>query len=197
MSTAEGCCESQAAGATVELLRRARRGDEEALEHLVAACESQARGAVRRRLAAALEACVDSFDFASLLRRALRHGIRGETLALNHPADLAAVVCALAVRQAAGLWNQLRRDQEFYHLFGLLMSRRPEPSSSAAAAARAERIDALLRDLDDPDRRLLALHLEEHSTAEAARDLGLAADMVRVRRARLLRRARACGLDLI
>ena len=69
----------------------------------------------------------------------------------------------------------------------------PEPDPSQAAALQEAR-ERLCRNLDETERQMILLRLEGHSTAEVARQLGLDANVLRVRLSRLRQRLRERGV---
>jgi DNA-directed RNA polymerase specialized sigma24 family protein len=64
----------------------------------------------------------------------------------------------------------------------------------ARAAAINDALRVLWETLDAPERRMMELRLDGHSTAEVARLLDLDADVLRVRLSRLRQRLRAGGM---
>jgi RNA polymerase sigma-70 factor (ECF subfamily) len=174
------------------VLERARAGDAEAVELLVGAYEPEVRRVARRRLGPALRSALETVDLFQSVHRSLLRCLRNNRFTFAGPQGLVALAVTMVKRKAARKWARLKTEREYLQLRTLLLARaQPE-----RAAALAETLQALLEGLADADRQLLLLYLEGHTTAEAARRLGLDADSLRVRRSRLFRNLRNAGLDL-
>jgi hypothetical protein len=81
--------------------------------------------------------------------------------------------------------------QVFVELTRRLVDRCRSANNPVGGVGMADQIQEVLIELDDLDRRLLQLYLEDHSTAEVARILGEDADVLRVRRSRLFKKLRS------
>src|SRR5262249_8897495 len=102
-----------------------------------------------------------------------------------------------ARRKIARHWRKLQRQQRLdIHAAETCAGQdlRTCPNSTEADPAQAAEYNDLLRhicsQLEERDRRVIDLRLQGFSTAEVARQLGLDADVLRVRLSRLRRRVR-------
>jgi RNA polymerase sigma factor (sigma-70 family) len=175
-----------------DLLDRARRGHADAMARLVQQYEPQVLRVARRRLGPALRAVLDSMDLVQSVHRSLLLGLRRNKFTLAGPQDLVALAVTMLTRKVARRWERLQREREFLRLRGLLLAR----ARPGRAAGAADQLRDLLGTLGELDRQLLGLYLKGYSTVEAARILGLNPDALRVRRCRVFRKLRACGLDI-
>jgi RNA polymerase sigma-70 factor (ECF subfamily) len=180
-----------------DVLARARQGDNEAMTQLIRQYEPQIRRAARTRLGPALRPRVDSIDLVQSVHRSLMGHLRRNKFAITKPEDLTALAVTFVTRKVSHLWRTIQLEERVLRLVNLL---RPRISAEEDPAASVERLDCvrhLLEEVDDSDRRLLELHLENHSTKEIAARLNLKENGVRARRSRLFRRLRENGIDPI
>lgn len=183
------------------LLSRARQGDEGALAELARQYEPEIRAVARVLLGPALRPHLDSVDIAQSVHRSLLIGLRAEKFDLANPKALVALALTLVRRKVARHWRKLQRQQRLSgrpadsaNLPDLLANLASPEADPGQAAAYHEAVQQVCRDLDETERRLLDLRLQGFSTAEAARDMGLDPDVVRVRLFRLRQRLRDQGV---
>ena len=77
--------------AFLDLLARAREGDEEAMSDLVRQYETEVRIVARARLGAALRPYIDSVDLVQSVHRSLIIGLRNDRFELASPENLIAL----------------------------------------------------------------------------------------------------------
>jgi RNA polymerase sigma factor (sigma-70 family) len=188
-------CESVA-----ELLDRIREGDEEALAELLRRYESKIRLTARHLLRPVLRRYLDSIDVAQSVQFHLMSGLRRGTFELPDTETFVALAVTMVRRKVAHHWRHLHRE----HLirFGTPEGTTPESSplktpgpsgDPAQTVERNEELQRLWQVLDPTERRLLELRLEGYSTAEAASQMGCAANVLRVRLSRLRKRLNEHG----
>ena len=172
------------------------------MEQLVAKYEPEVRVVARVRLGAALRPYLDSVDLVQSVHRSLMIGLRESRFDIATPEKLIALALTIVRRKVARHWRHLRRQQRESHLGlahseslpHLLASLSSSDSDPQAIAALRDQTQQLLSNMSETERRLIELRLEGCTTAQAARDLGLDADVLRVRLSRLRRRLRDQGL---
>jgi RNA polymerase sigma-70 factor (ECF subfamily) len=184
-----------------ELLRRARAGDRAAMESLVQQYEREVRIVARVRLGAALRPYLDSLDLVQSVHRSLMLGLRQDKFDISTPERLVALALTIVRRKLARQWRRLRRQKRLNEgqnssdsltdLLVLLSSPESGPESIATFRDQTER---WLSEMTDVERRVMELRLDGYTTAEVARQLGMDADVLRVRLSRLRRRLREQGL---
>jgi RNA polymerase sigma-70 factor (ECF subfamily) len=180
-----------------ELLARVRAGDQAAMARLIALYEPQVRAVARVRLGAVLRAYLDSVDLLQSVHRTLIVGLRTEKFDISSPDKLIALAVTIVQRKVARHWRRAKRQsrdslagtaaQQLAERLLSLSSSEPDP---AATVEIREQVCQLIETLDETDRKLIELRLEGQSTAEAARRLGLDADVLRVRLSRLRKKLR-------
>jgi RNA polymerase sigma-70 factor (ECF subfamily) len=179
------------------LVARVRLGDEAALAALLQLYEREVRLAARVLLGRALRSHLDSADLVQSVHHSLMLGLRQDKFVLAGPQQLQALALTMVRRKVARHWRRLRRQQ---HLDPEVLETQaaadsptapagPQPDP-AAEAQYHDTLNYLYGKLDERDRRLVELRLQGYSTAEAARQLGEDADVLRVRLSRLRRRLR-------
>ena len=183
------------------LLARARDGDEASMAHLVEQYEPQVRAVARVRLGTALRPYLDTVDLVQSVHRSLMVGLRQNNFDISSPEILIGLAIVMLQRKVARQWRREKRQQrdsvaagdpqQLAHRLVSLSSRESDPAS---AAEFQDQVRKLLETLDATDRRLIQLRLEGQSTADAARILGVDADVLRVRLSRLRKRLRASSL---
>jgi RNA polymerase sigma-70 factor (ECF subfamily) len=179
-----------------DLVALARSGDGIALARLAEQYEPQIRRVAHRRLGPALRPYLDTMDLVQSVHRSLMLGLRNNKFPIACAEDLIGLAVTMVLRKVARRWQQVQREREVIKLEELVLTRCRKADDPARAAELADQFRLLLGQLDDLDRRLLQLYLEEHSTVEAARILECNADVLRVRRSRLFRKLRARGLHV-
>jgi RNA polymerase sigma factor (sigma-70 family) len=184
-----------------ELLDRARQGDEQAMTRLARQYEPELRVFASVQLGPALRPYLDSIDLVQSVHRCLLAGLRGNKFDISSPEKLLGLAVVMVRRKVARHWRQLRRQSR---LDGKQFDQSPVPqllaslSSSevdpASAASLRDAVEHLWRHLTESERQVIELRLEGRSTAEVARELGLDADVLRVRLSRLRQRLQAGGV---
>jgi RNA polymerase sigma-70 factor (ECF subfamily) len=180
------------------LLERARRGDRAAVEELAGRYEGRVRVVARVLLGPALRPYLDTLDLVQSVHKSLLVGLRDDRFDLSTPENLVALAVTLVRRKAARHWRRLQRQRrldgglgaggDLATLLTSLSSPGPDP---AQAAGFADAVRHLCAGLDEAERRMLQLRLQDYSTAEIAAELGLSAVALRVRLTRLRQRLRS------
>ena len=182
-----------------KLLSRAKEGDEAAMSELVKLYEPEVRMVARVRLGAALRPHLDSIDLVQSVHKSLMLGLRHDQFAISSPEKLVALALTMVRRKVAKKWRKLKRQQRLEsgrstaNLSELLTSLTTPDSDPAALAAHRSEIDNLLSKLSESEQRLIELRIEGYSTVEAASEMGLDADVLRVNLSRLRKRLRDAG----
>jgi RNA polymerase sigma-70 factor (ECF subfamily) len=182
------------------LLALARQGDRGALEQLARQYEPEVRIVAHFRLGPALRPYLDTMDLVQSVHRTLMLGLRQRKFDISSPEKLVALALTLVRRKVARHWRQVQREQllsggaadcgNLPQLLASLSSPQPDPAREAQFNEAVQRV---CNSLDGEERRLIELRLQGYSTAEAARKLGLDADVLRVRLSRLRKRLRDSG----
>jgi RNA polymerase sigma factor (sigma-70 family) len=179
------------------LVARVQVGDEDALLELTQRYEPEVRLAARVLLSRFLRTHLDSVDLVQSVHHTLMLGLRQNKFALTTPQQLLGLAVTMVRRKIARHWRKLQRQQHLdIHAAETCagQDQRTCPSSTEADPARTAEYNDMLRhlcsQLDERDRRVIELRLQGYSTAEVARQLGLDADVLRVRLSRLRRRLR-------
>jgi RNA polymerase sigma-70 factor (ECF subfamily) len=173
------------------LAARVRAGDDAALAELVRRYEPRVRTVARSLLGPVLRRHLDSIDVAQSVHLVLLNGLRGDRFTLDGEGALVALLVTLVRRKVARHWRRVRREEAATAAEG------PAPSPEAlpdAALRLREGLDRIWPSLNDTERQLVELRLLGHSTAEAAAEMGVAANVLRVTLARLRARLRESGL---
>jgi RNA polymerase sigma factor (sigma-70 family) len=159
--------------------------------------ERHIRLVARVKLGSALRRYLDSVDLAQSVHLALVKGLREEKFDPSDPERVVGLAVRMVRRKVARHLRRLYRRERLTNL--LAQSRAVAPDAESAVASEAdpaavaefnEALDRILETLDEPDRRLIELRLEGCTTAEAAREMGVDADVLRVRLGRLRQRVR-------
>jgi RNA polymerase sigma factor (sigma-70 family) len=189
---------SQAASEFAALLARARQGDAAALAALARQYEPEVRIIARVLLGPALRPYLDSMDLVQSVHRSLMLGLRQEKFHPASPEQLVSLALTMVRRKVARQWRRHRRQQRLRAGAGdgasvadLLASLCSPDADPARAAQLSDAVRHLCANLDETERQIMALRLEGYSTIEVARQLGLDADVLRVRLSRLRQRLRA------
>lgn len=192
---------SEAPEGFATLLDRARQGDRGALAQLVQHYEFKVRLVARYLLGPALRPYLDSMDLVQSVHKSLLLGLRQDRFDISSPENLMALALTLVRRKVARKWRHLRRQQrlegqsaESGGLPQLLTSLSSPRADPAGTVQFNDQVEHLCGSLDEKERRLLELRLEGHTPAEMAEQLGLTANAVYVRLARLRQRLRDTGV---
>jgi RNA polymerase sigma factor (sigma-70 family) len=172
------------------LVDLARRGDERALIELTQSYEREIRLAARVLLGPLLRPELDSMDLVQSVHRRLIIDLRRGKVGASGPEQLRGLVMTI-MRHRVGQWR--RRQLCRQRLDGVARDdgRRSYAAESREAACVAEdddRASQLMSRLNPAEREVDQLRLRGYSTAEAARELGLDPDVLRVRLCRMRRR---------
>jgi RNA polymerase sigma factor (sigma-70 family) len=183
------------------LLQRARQGDEQALRALAEQYEKEVRIVARVQLGPALRPYLDSVDLVQSVHKSLLMGIRQNRFDISSPDKLIALALTIVRRKVARQWRRLRRQQRISYGAGegstlpdLLASLSATEADPVRAAQLRDALQQLWENVNDTEKRVLELRLQGYSTVEAARQLNLDADVLRVRLSRLRQRLRAGGV---
>jgi len=184
-----------------DLLARARAGDVGAMTEIVRTYEREVRIVARVLLGPALRPHLDSLDLVQSVHRSLIVGLRQDRFDISTPENLVALALTVVRRKVARKWRRDRRQQRLSHgpeqgedLARTLESLTSTETDPARAAALNDAIRQLCRSLSEPERRVMELRLSGYSTAEAARELGADADVLRAHLSRLRQRLRSAGI---
>jgi RNA polymerase sigma-70 factor (ECF subfamily) len=179
------------------LVTRVQLGDEDALAELTQRYEKEVRLAARVLLGRFLRTHLDSVDLVQSVHHTLLLGLRQHRFTLTTPQQLLGLAVTLVRRKIARHWRKLQRQQRLdIHAAETCAGQdlRTCPNSTESDPAKAAEYNDLLchicNQLDERERRVIELRLQGCSTAEVARQLGLDADVLRVRLSRLRRRLR-------
>ncbi len=192
---------AEPSGSFADLLERARQGDAAALAELARTYEPEVRLVARYRLGPALRPYLDTVDLVQSVHKSLLLGLRGDRFDLSSPDKLVALALTIVRRKVARHWRRLRRQHRLSHAgpagedaVQTLASLSSPGDDPARAAQLRDAVQHLWNHLDAGERRLIELRLQGLSTADAARELGQDADVLRVRLSRLRQRLRAAGV---
>src|SRR5262245_21657708 len=144
---------------------------------------------------------LDSGDVLQSVHRTLLRGLRAEAVEIDSPRQLVGLAVQMARRKVARNWRRVKLERRIAQpagpqdslpdFLGGLISPDLDPARSAQMN---EAVRHLYAELSEPDRRVMELRMQGYSTAEAARELEMDPDGLRVRLSRLRQRLRACGL---
>lgn len=168
------------------LLERVCAGDEDAMAQLTRRYEPEVRIVARARIGKQLRPYLDSLDITQSVHRSLLAGLRADRFDIASPEKLVGLAVVMVRRKIARHWRKLQRQQRDSHTGQDNPQREVVTTDSVSAVTDAnDHFEYLAANLNAVDRQLIELRLEGHSTAEAARQLGLDPDVVRVRLSRL------------
>ena len=183
-----------------KLLTRVREGDQTAIIRLVELYEPEIRIVARARLGNVLRPYLDSVDLVQSVHRSLLAGLQQEKYDISSPDRLVALASTMVRRKIARQWRRaqrqvrLEKSEPSRPASQVLVALTSTEADPADRVALEDQVTRILDELPKVDRRLLELRLEGCTTAEAARELRLDADVLRVRLSRLRRRLREEGL---
>jgi RNA polymerase sigma factor (sigma-70 family) len=181
----------EVADAFSSLMRKVRLGDRKALAQLLQHYEREVHQAACHLLGRALRSSLDPADLVQSVHRTLIHGLRDNKFDVASPEKLVALAVTVArnkVFRAARRLECEKRCNAALAETAALDGTWTGPDSSLDPAQKAEFNDMLERiygQLSEADRRLVQLRVQGYSTADAARELGVSADVLRVRLSRL------------
>src|SRR4051794_30102703 len=99
-------------GDFLELLQRARQGDEVALASLVALYETEVRIVARALLGPSLRPLIDSDDLIQSIHRTLILGLKQQRFAFESPEQLRGLAVTMLRRKIARQWRRRKRQQD-------------------------------------------------------------------------------------
>ncbi|HEV3202776.1 MAG TPA: sigma-70 family RNA polymerase sigma factor [Gemmataceae bacterium] len=179
------------------LVERVRQGDQEALAQLIQQYEPELRLAAHFRLGSSLRRFMDSMDLVQSVHHSLMMGLRQQKFDVTTPEKLLALAGIILKRKIALHWKRLKFQQNLdagsdeTREVDKVLAEKEDPAKLAQVR---DQISFLCRTLNATERRLVELRLLGYSTAEVAREMGIAPDPLRVALARLRTRLRATGL---
>ena len=185
----------------MELLARFQAGDERCLAELLQDFEPEIRRVARLRLGPLLRPHLDSLDMVQSVCVTLIEGFRRDQFTVTQPEQLVALAAGIIRRKIARTWRRLRtqiaaqarlndQSENRSHGAGATI----DADDPALEIQRQHDLEELLSHVEPEDRHLLELRLAGFSTAEAARQMGANADVLRVRLSRLRKRLEASGI---
>jgi RNA polymerase sigma factor (sigma-70 family) len=192
---------TQACQSFAELLKRTRQGDPEAALAIAREYERELLLVARVQLGPALRPYLDSIDLVQSVHRSLLIGLRQDKYDISTPGNLIALALTMVRRKVARHWRRHQRQQrletgrvdETSHV-DLLASLAHSAGDPARAAQMQDAVEHLWNHLDATEKSLVGLRLKGFSTAEAARELQLDPDVLRVRLSRLRQRLESTGI---
>lgn len=174
-------CDDQA------LLDRVRAGEEAALGELLARHQGDVRLAARRALGPLLRPHVDSMDLVQSVYRRVLSGLRAGRFRFDASLSSRAGLELLlrnAVRDRATVHRRRAARQGALLASAVASGRRSASGASADDHARDVALDDLMAHLagflNPTERRAVTLRVQGYSTTEAARELGIDPDLLRV-----------------
>lgn len=178
------------------LLRRARKGDQEALSELVLRYESQIRIVASARLGRAMRHGIDSLDVVQSVHRSLLGGLLQNRFTFSSPAQLTALAVTMVHRKIAHKWRKMKNEavptsSPDSNLDQLVSGCEDEPSARVSAH---ELLADVLANLNEKERTVIEMRISGWRTVDIAERLGVDPDVLRVQLSRLRRRLRKNGL---
>jgi RNA polymerase sigma factor (sigma-70 family) len=164
------------------LLSQAMAGHPQAISTLIERYEPQIRIVVRARLGASMKPYLDSMDIVQSVHRDMIAGLQRGQFEIESQEKLIALAATIVRRKIARHWRHLKREAMFPE--HELADSHPVADPHDVLSAQ-ELSDEIMNRLSDEDRQVLELRMLGHSTAEAARQLGLNPNVVRIRLSRL------------
>ncbi len=182
------------------LIQRARSGDHHAIEEVVRRYEPEIRMVAHVRLGPMLRPYVDTVDLVQSVHKSLLRGLRGGRFDISAPEQLVALALTMVRRKVARQWRRHKRHERGAGQttdtcdLAQYVTAHSTPVDPAQAAELSDAVIHVCQQLNEDERRLIELRIQGYSTAEAARELGLDPDILRVQLSRLRRRLRSEGV---
>lgn len=180
-----------------DLLSRARGGDQEALAELLRVHEKELLRTAQAMLNRALRSLLDPADLVQSAFRAVLQGFTNNQFVLQSPEELRALATRIVKNKIIQHWRRWKCQQRYQKItqaetqaLAETTSGRPTTGVPGDGVEIRDSVQHLMRDLTEPDRKLVELRLQGYTTAETARLLGLHPDVLRVRLSRLRQRLR-------
>jgi RNA polymerase sigma factor (sigma-70 family) len=167
------------------LIERAHSGDETAIGELLRRFEADVRLAARMALGPLLRAHVDSMDLVQSAYVHILTALRENRFSVDlADPDRLRLFLTFAVRNRAAVHVKTSQRRGALLARAIAQGRRSAPEAApgdhARAAERADLLEYILGFMKPQDRRAVELRAEGYSTTEAARVLGMDADLLRV-----------------
>ena len=184
----------------IELIGRAKHGDQAAMATLVERYEPELVIFARVHLGTLLRPYLDSVDLVQSVHRSILIGLRDQRFEISTPEKLIGLAFTMVRRKIARQWRRHRRQTRVDRSYGdddlsqIISNLADTQTDPALVASRNDSIKQVVDSCTRADRRLLMLRIDGFSTAEAARLLGLDPDISRVRLSRLRSRLRMLGV---
>ncbi|HVS35811.1 MAG TPA: sigma-70 family RNA polymerase sigma factor [Gemmataceae bacterium] len=179
------------ADAFSNLMRKVRLGDHKALAQLLQHYEREVHQAACHLLGRSLRSSLDPADLVQSVHRTLLRGLRDNKFEVASREKLVALAVTVARNKVFRAARRLECEKRCNAALAETAAHectRVGPESPADPARKAEYNDTLEKiyaQLNECDRRLVQMRLQGYSTAEAAREAGVSADVLRVRLSRL------------
>ncbi|MEO1524776.1 MAG: sigma-70 family RNA polymerase sigma factor [Planctomycetota bacterium] len=176
------------------LLQQAQAGDQDALKRLIERYESKIRIVVRSRLGPLLRPYLDSVDVIQSVHRSMMSGLAQGKFDIESPQNLVALATTMVRAKISNQWRRHKRQIRDC----LSDTDRPVKVSGDPLDQLIynDEMQRLLEELPEVDCQVIRLRSEGLSTAEAARKLGIPANVVRVRLSRIRKRLLAKEADV-
>ncbi len=180
------------------MVARAKNGDAGALASLVQQYESEIRRAAHVALGPALRPFLDSMDLVQSVHRSLLSGLANDRLDFSCPEQLVRLAVLMVERKAAWHWRRPKASRPAHtadiNLEETIVGLNRPSDDPAHEAETQDLVKYVLKQLNDTERRLLELRLQNYSTTEAAEAMGVDPNYVRVMLYRI--RQRFSELDI-
>jgi RNA polymerase sigma-70 factor (ECF subfamily) len=189
---------SQSQAEFADLIVRVRNDDGAALAELMGLYEPEIRRTAHFCLGDTLRPFLDSMDLVQSVHRSVLAGIRHNKLEFSGPDNLIRLVVSMVHRKVAEQWRRPEASRPMHagslNLEETLVSLSSSGCDPARVVETRDLVLHILRDLNDIERRLLELRLQNYSTPEAAEEMHLDPAYLRVCLHRLRKRLR--GLNI-
>ena len=179
-----------------ELLELAKSGDSDALSEISQTYAPQIRAIARVQIGPALQPYLDSVDIVQSIQKSIVTGLVNEKFRFTCREELMALMVLMVKRKVARHWKKLKRQQRLSgeikkheSLQQLITNLVPDRSVDDSPELEQE-LQIVLNGLHTTDRNLIELRLNGYNTSDAAKKLGLDADVARVRLSRVRKKLR-------
>ncbi len=153
---------------------------------------------VRKHKGRKIQPQQETDDLVQSVHKSVLINLRDKDYAFDGPEDLVALAVKMAMCKLSHKWRKIKCDELHRGLVEELVRRRPAAEDPCARPEIEDLVRALLERLNDKDRLLLELYLNNLSTKEIAARLKTTENVVRVQRSRLFQRLRKeAGVDLL
>jgi RNA polymerase sigma-70 factor (ECF subfamily) len=176
-------------------MKRVRLGDDDAVAQLLLHYEKEVRRTAQILLSRSLRSYLEPADLVQSVHRTLLHCLREDKIEITSPEKLCALAVTVARRKIIQHWRHHECERRFQqalaetHGADAAATVGPAPAPDPARAAEYhDLLEHIEGSLDPTERRVVELRMQGYTTAEVARELGLDADVLRVRLSRLRQR---------